>query len=261
MSTKTTDRQQSMPWLAWLLFGISTAGVLATFILIATGCDDMIASGTPADRAANLLILTSQYLFATIGMVILYKHPGHHIGWLCLVIGALNFTHPGEIYVGCNAIELSATQFVFWILYWAQPATVVALFVLLPTLFPDGHFLSPRWRTFTVAGCALYGLTILVVILLPGPMMWNGMQDGAIITPEKSDGIALAAGIVGPIAQHSRKPRLFHPRHERNPLPGCAISAITGRIAPTAQVVGLFLRRGLWHTDGLFRVDGKPILS
>ncbi len=163
MSAKTTDRQQSIPWLAWLLFGISIAGVVATLFLIDAGCADELLSGSPAERTANFVILASQFLFATLGLIILYNHPGHHIGWLSLVIGALGIVHPAEIYTGCDAIAVPAGQIIPWFAYWGPPVMVVALFVLMPMLFPDGHFLSPRWRIFTVAGGTLYGLAMLLV--------------------------------------------------------------------------------------------------
>jgi hypothetical protein len=70
------------------------------------------------------------------------------------------------------------------------PVLVVALFVLMPMLFPDGHFLSPRWRIFTVVGGTLYGLGILLATLLPGPMLWNGM--GGSVTDGSENPLALS---------------------------------------------------------------------
>ena len=198
MSAKTADRQQSIPWLAWLLFGISIAGVVATLFLIDAGCGDKLLSGSPADRVANFVILASQFLFATLGLIILYNHPGHHIGWLSLVIGALGIVHPAEIYTGCNAIALPAGQIIPWFAYWGPPVLVVALFVLMPMLFPDGHFLSPRWRIFTVAGGTLYGLAMLLVTLLPGPMVWNGMGESMTDGPENPLALSFLPTSIGP---------------------------------------------------------------
>ena len=195
-TTVDMDRKTIPPWAAWLLFGISLAAVLITFFVI-DGCGDEFLMGSPADRVANLVILASQFLFATLGMIILYNHPGHHIGWLSLVIGALGIAHPAMLFT-CGAIALPVSPIIEWFLYWMFPTTVVALFVLMPMLFPDGHFLTPRWRIFTVAGCTLYGIAILIVILLPGPMVWNGMGELPTDGPENPLALVFLPMSIGP---------------------------------------------------------------
>lgn len=197
--TSAQIRRQRPPWPAWLLFGVTIFGALAMFALFAAGCGDQVLDGSPADRVGFFVILASQFFFGMLGMVILYKQPGHNIGWLSLVIGALDINHSAQLYSVCGAHALPASQFLAWIGYWTMPVTVVAFFVLLPMLFPDGHFLSSRWRTFTVIGCMLHGLAVLAVSLVPGPMIWNGMSEGATIGPDNPMALPLLPASMGPV--------------------------------------------------------------
>lgn len=101
--------------------------------------------------------------FATIGLVILYTHSANRIGWLCslgglgLVIGA-----DLEIYINCGLAArntLPGLPLVAWFYYTISPLlTILSIFILLPLWFPNGRFLTRRWRWF--------GMTILVLMTI-----------------------------------------------------------------------------------------------
>jgi hypothetical protein len=195
--------RHSLPWLAWLLFGITLASIIATLVILIAGCSNIVISGTPIDRMTSFVLIVSNFLFATLGLAILYRRPGHNIGWLCLVIGAFNINAMALVYSECSTMHLPAADYMTWITYWGFPASLLVLFVLLPMLFPDGHFLSRRWRTFTVVGCALFTLILFLTAFLPGPMVMNGMDLGDPNTPENPLALSFIPTSIGPILNAS----------------------------------------------------------
>jgi hypothetical protein len=57
----------------------------------------------------------------------------------------------------------------------------ISLFAMLPFWFPDGYFISPGIGRATVVMLILIGALVLLVALLPGPMLYNGMDSDLYI--------------------------------------------------------------------------------
>ena len=152
---------QPIRWLAVLLT-VSTLGLVAsgTASLFAP-CARLVSQ--PIDDWLTQFILLAWAVFAIIGWLIVFYRPRNRIGWLCLLIGLIGAAQFAIDYsMICVAEEaVLPERFVFraWLYYAVLSyGLVVTLFILLPMLFPNGRFLSPRWRN------ACWGLLSIVTV-------------------------------------------------------------------------------------------------
>lgn len=92
-----------------------------------------------------------------VGVLVVRRHPRHVVGWLLLVHSLLvGFALTSPPPQSSGAVERAVAQ--------ASQGTWVFLYVclvLIGYLFPDGRFLSPRWRTW-VAVCLVGYVAFLV---------------------------------------------------------------------------------------------------
>jgi Resolvase, N terminal domain len=130
------------PWSLWLL----------TVVLLTLGAWlealNAPARGSPWQQSLGLVPLSLP--FATIGALIASRHRDNPIGWLLcgfgLVVAVLLVgnqysryalvTTPGSLPVG---------DWAAWLAVWPVELTA-PLLILVLLLFPDGRWLSPRWR-------------------------------------------------------------------------------------------------------------------
>jgi hypothetical protein len=64
---------------------------------------------------------------------------------------------------------------IVWLGYVLPWALIAAMFIALPLLFPDGHFLTPGWRRFALLSFGTLTLLGLLIATLPGTLQYNGM--------------------------------------------------------------------------------------
>ena len=106
-------------------------------------------------------------VFPAVGLAILSRHPRHLVGLLFCVsqIGwAVN--NPAGSYA--RAGVLPATWLAVWLYIW--PGLLSGgLTVLLLLVFPNGRFLSPRWRRFGQVVLALSAILAAAAAVAPGP--------------------------------------------------------------------------------------------
>jgi hypothetical protein len=129
--------------------------------------------------------------FATVGVVILSRHPRHAIGWVFLGFGAFAAIQALLFEYMIYGLTLFPGQLpgaltVAWILnsYWLLLLVLMALLVLL---FPDGRLPSRRWRLFVwmiVAGVVAMSIWNAFT---PGPL------DSSIYTLENPYGLETLA--------------------------------------------------------------------
>ncbi len=129
----------------------------------------------------------SGLLFTTVGGLILYYRPDNRIGWLCLWTGiGLPTLAVIELYLHCGlAGQLAApgSAYLAWLTYsYGVVLIILPMFILLPMLYPNGHFLSPRWRNLTIGGLLIIAIASIGTGFLPDFGQINAFGGGWAIT-------------------------------------------------------------------------------
>ena len=147
-----------------LAYGTAVLAVVATVLLpfaFAAGdlSFDEVMSGYYAQSAA---------LFSVLGSLILWRRPGHLIGWTLVAIGGFDFlTRVPDLYELFGLADrngyppLSTIELLAWM--WVP--TVAGIIIWLPQLVPDGRLLSRRWRPLAWFG-AVATVFLSVVFLI-----------------------------------------------------------------------------------------------
>lgn len=135
--------------------------------------------------------------FTAVGLLIAFYHPRNRVGWLMIIAG---FGLSGGIFYDSFAscrlsgqMLLPGATYVAWFSHrWDSIIAVVPLFVLLPFVFPTGHFLTPRWRWLALSAMSVILITALVTAFAPdlrvnngfgnsypfdSPIVWRGLPD------------------------------------------------------------------------------------
>ncbi|GAB4559749.1 MAG: hypothetical protein Kow0047_05860 [Anaerolineae bacterium] len=113
------------------------------------------------------------------GILITRRYPRHPIGWLLLLAGfsasltgfseefALyaKYARPAWLPIG---VIIAGVFNWWWIFGYALPA------IFIPLLFPNGRFLTPRWRIVAWLGTVWVAFSAIWMVLYPGPMPNNG---------------------------------------------------------------------------------------
>ncbi|RME82397.1 MAG: hypothetical protein D6775_11005, partial [Caldilineae bacterium] len=113
------------------------------------------------------------------GMLITRRYPRHPIGWMLLLAGfsasLTGFSEEFALfakYIQPRFYELAviiAGLFNWW---WIFGHALLAIFI--PLLFPNGRFLTSRWRIVAWLGAIWIVVSSIWMILYPGPLPNNG---------------------------------------------------------------------------------------
>jgi len=163
--------RESVPrsrWLAGGLFTVAMASQLALGWLAAIGCSRFSDYGP----VGLFIAVASGLAFSLVGSLILFYRPHNRVGWLCLWSGiGLPTSAAIDIYVFCGLaghITAPGLAYLAWFTYSFGVFLILpAMFILLPMLYPNGQFLSPRWRWLTLTGLVVLGLAAVGMSLLP----------------------------------------------------------------------------------------------
>jgi signal transduction histidine kinase len=117
-------------------------------------------------------LLLFMMLWLGVGVLILWRHPGHWAGWLFLITGSafplLTLTQalvPYGVKVSPGSIPLLG----FWAFVGEYSLYPIAVIPLLLLLYPDGHPPSRRWRWAVVGLVGGTALAIIAFLFRPGP--------------------------------------------------------------------------------------------
>jgi hypothetical protein len=172
---------------AWLLFGLSAALLLAGVILLIADphsggpadpssagptLDDVATSGTVAFAIFEAVTFS---VLAGAGAIVAARRPRNPIGWL-FGVAALGLA----VLVLSDALYWHAAfgdpgphptaEVALWVENWAWIPVLVALFSLVPLLFPTGAPPSPRWRFVGWAAGTSGIVTLVATAFSPGPL-------------------------------------------------------------------------------------------
>ncbi|MDQ4038000.1 MAG: hypothetical protein M3313_06555 [Actinomycetota bacterium] len=110
-------------------------------------------------------------LFGVLGALILWRRPGHVLGWLLVAVGGVDaLTHIPDEYVLFHLEEVIGVSSltVEVLLGWFWVPTVAGITIALPQVFPDGNLLRGRgWRLlawFGAAATAFLSVTFMIAL-------------------------------------------------------------------------------------------------
>ncbi|MDQ3715090.1 MAG: hypothetical protein M3381_03480, partial [Actinomycetota bacterium] len=151
--------------------GLAYAVAVLAFIVASIQPFAVLNKGLSLDEAVDGFFLQNGVPFAILGALILWRRPGHAIGWLLVLTGGLDaFTHIGDEYELFELSELSgfpSVATVEAIIGWFWVPVVALIAMALPQLFPDGRLLSRRWRPVAWLGAAATGFLSVLFIIDP----------------------------------------------------------------------------------------------
>jgi hypothetical protein len=113
--------------------------------------------------------------FTTVGAVLAWQRPRNAVSWLLLGVGfsgaTLIFATEYALfgYAG-RAMPLAGATFAAWLASWIWLPQNTLIAVVLPLIFPNGHFLSARWRAFGWLGGISAAIGALGLAFLAGPL-------------------------------------------------------------------------------------------
>ncbi|MBO0681616.1 MAG: GAF domain-containing sensor histidine kinase [Candidatus Dormibacteraeota bacterium] len=147
-----------------------TAGGLGSAMLVAAGILAVLAAGQEGQGPVAALNLLDVGAVLWVGVLLTTRRPDNAVGPVLLIGGLLAsllllLTH----YANYALLAGGGVPGGVWAVVGQQllwPAVYFFLFALLPLQFPDGHFLSPRWRWLAL-GLALLALVPICI----GPLL------------------------------------------------------------------------------------------
>jgi hypothetical protein len=146
--------------LTWTL----TAALEAAYLLLYALDGDVLQPGA-VDLFVDLIGVFRILAFATLGALIVRRHPRHPIGWLFCTIGLAVAIERSAATYGVYALlirpGLPGGLAAAWLQNWMWTVWSVLLFAFDPLLFPSGRLPSPRWRP--AVWISAVGLAMLVV--------------------------------------------------------------------------------------------------
>ncbi len=180
-----TERKAAL--VAWLLFGLTAALLLAGVILAIADphsggpadpssagptLDDTVASGTVAFAVFEAVTFS---VLAGAGAIVAARRPRNPIGWLfgvaalglaVLVLSDALYWHAAFGEPGPHP----TAEVALWFENWVWIPVLVPLFSLVPLLFPTGAPPSPRWRFVGWVAGTTGIVTLVATAVSPGPL-------------------------------------------------------------------------------------------
>ncbi|MGI8954655.1 MAG: hypothetical protein ACR2FL_08810, partial [Nocardioidaceae bacterium] len=164
----------------------------------------VLDQGLSLSEVVDGFLLQNAVAFAVLGALIVWRRPGHAIGWLLVFVGGLDLlTHVGDEYALFELSELSGFPPVVdveAVIGWLWVPTVAGIGIALPQLFPDGRLVSRRWRPLAWFGVAATALLSVLFIIDP-----DGL-DAAFGLAFPLFGLAMLASLV-PLVVRFRRSR------------------------------------------------------
>jgi hypothetical protein len=189
---------QGAAWLVWVLGALSLALVALKVPLIPA----LLPTLPPEDRIPELVWLSLPVPFTIVGALIAARRPGNRIG-LLLLISTLSFSSAQFAFLYANfGVEdgrpLPGQLLVAWLGGWIIWPTPTALMLLL-LLFPDGRFLSSRWRLVGWAAVSWCVVTMVITAVYPDLIAVPGVANPVGVSGTAAEVLRRLGSSVAPV--------------------------------------------------------------
>ena len=117
--------------------------------------------------------------FGTVGAIIASRRPNNSVGWLCLALGLVVGLQDAAWQYGSHALEIAPGSLPAGPLF-AMIGSVLGIlqqplpYILLLLVFPNGRFLSQRWRLLAWVAVIISMLAVLTTIF--SPTIYGGLH-------------------------------------------------------------------------------------
>jgi hypothetical protein len=264
------NRPSRLAWSLWALALLMLPGVILQLSLNWVG---------PTDIPFAIGFIAVQLCSATAGAVISSRVPGNAVGWIFLAIGVLlglllTMGAYAGLAIAAGHSSLPGGSIAAWIGSWIFVPAAFGLPMFLLLLFPDGRFVSKRWRLVGLLLGLLVAFAAVSMAFEPGlipPGIENPLAPGGtagelfrVLSPV-ADALALpgfALAVAGLVVRFRRSRGV-----ERQQLKWFAYSAAlvglglgTGVFIPEGPVADLAFLVGLLALAGLPVAAGIAIL-
>jgi hypothetical protein len=211
-----------LAWALWIISLLLLPGVILQISLNWVG---------PTDIPFAIGFIAVQFCSATAGAIISSRLPGNAVGWIFLAIGVLlglllTMGAYADLAIEMGYGSLPGGRVAAWIGTWIFIPAAFGLPMFLLLLFPDGRFISKRWR--------LVGLLLGVLVVLAAAS--NAFAPGRI--PPGLENPLAPGGAAGEVFE------ILRPVTDALALPAFALA-----------VGGLVVR--LWRSRGFERQQLK----
>ena len=124
---------------------------------------------------ALLLFTTMAATLGIVGALIVTRQPRNTVGWILWVTAVATFVSTmssayANFAVTSEGSGLPGATLVAWLAPIGFFPSLTAIVTFIPLLFPDGRYLSRRWRWVGVGGVVVVGLGLAGSLLAPGPL-------------------------------------------------------------------------------------------
>ena len=110
----------------------------------------------------SALLLSATALCPLVAAAILTRHPGHTVGRLLFAIVALSTVQQLLAVYADRGVDQPASHVAAWLWDWGFTPGFFTALLVVPQIFPDGHFLPGRgWR---LLGWSTVGLIAAVTV-------------------------------------------------------------------------------------------------
>lgn len=160
-------RARTLAWSIWAAgIGFSVAGV----VLLAAS----FGIALPESWGFRGFTAVFAVSFGTLGALLVAARRSR-IGWLLLVSGLLSgiqcFGEEYAIYgIVARPGSLPGAVYLGWVNSWIWVSTIALVGIFVPLLFPNGRFLSPRWRIVGIATVAVSVCLGVELSITDGPL-------------------------------------------------------------------------------------------
>src|SRR5438477_3370526 len=187
--------------LAWGSFGLTVALCLGTAVFLALGWS---VPTLPNEFGFKGYAIAFALVFGALGVVLADRRPLNPIGWIFCAIGVLAGVMAVTTEYARWALIREAARppgglYAAWLQEWDWIPMIVALGAV-GWIFPDGRFLSRRWRTAMFVACALALIPVGLNALLPRLTIFSGFDNPVGLNePWVRDAANASIGLVLPV--------------------------------------------------------------